>query len=65
MGEPGGLPSTGSHRVRHDCSDAAAAAAAFVGLEPTVVFLPRESMDRAVWGATLHGVSKSQPQLSI
>ena len=26
-GEPGGLPSTGSHRVRHDWSDAAAAAA--------------------------------------
>jgi len=24
-GEPGGLPSIGSHRVRHDCSDAAAA----------------------------------------
>ena len=28
MGEPGGLPSLGSHRVRHDCSDLAAAAAA-------------------------------------
>ena len=26
-GEPGGLPSTGLHRVRHDCSDLAAAAA--------------------------------------
>ena len=25
--EPGGLPSMGSHRVRHDCSDLAAAAA--------------------------------------
>ena len=25
MGEPGGLPSTGSHRVGHDCSDLAAA----------------------------------------
>ena len=24
-GEPGGLPSMGSHRVRHDCSDLAAA----------------------------------------
>ena len=24
-GEPGGLPSTGSHRVGHDCSDLAAA----------------------------------------
>ena len=27
-GEPGGLPSTGSHRVGHDSSDLAAAAAA-------------------------------------
>ena len=27
-GEPGGLPSMGSHRVGHDWSDAAAAAAA-------------------------------------
>ena len=27
--EPGGLPSIGSHRVGHDCSDLAAAAAAF------------------------------------
>ena len=29
MGEPGGLPSVGSHRVGHDWSDAAAAAAAW------------------------------------
>ena len=27
-GEPGGLPSVGSHRVGHDCSDLAASAAA-------------------------------------
>ena len=27
MGEPGGLPSMGSHRVGHDWSDAEAAAA--------------------------------------
>ena len=27
MGEPGGLPSMGLHRVGHDCSDLAAAAA--------------------------------------
>ena len=32
-GEPGGLPSMGSHRVRHDWSDLAAAAA--VDIEPT------------------------------
>ena len=29
-GEPGGLPSMGSHRVRHDWSDLAAAAAAYL-----------------------------------
>ena len=29
-GEPGGLPSMGSHRVRHDCSDLAVAAAAVI-----------------------------------
>ena len=29
MGEPGGLPSLGSHRVRHDWSDLAAAAAVY------------------------------------
>ena len=27
MGNPGGLPSLGSHRVGHDCSDLAAVAA--------------------------------------
>ena len=30
MGEPGGLPSMGSHRVRHDWSDIAAAAASVI-----------------------------------
>ena len=30
MGETGGLPSMRSHRVRHDCSDLAGAAAAAV-----------------------------------
>ena len=33
MGEPGGLPSMGSHRVGHDGSDLAAAAAAAEGKE--------------------------------
>ena len=35
MGEPGGLPSMGSHRVRHDWSDLAAAAGFLIA------FLPR------------------------
>ena len=30
MAEPGGLPSMGSHRVGHDCSDLAAAAAGII-----------------------------------
>ena len=32
MGKPGGLPSMGSHRVGHDWSDLAAAAAAYLGM---------------------------------
>ena len=37
MGEPGGLPSMGSHRVGHDWSDLAAAAAAHCWWECTLV----------------------------
>ena len=33
MGEPGGLPSMGSHRVGHDRSDLAAAAAAAAAIK--------------------------------
>ena len=35
--EPGGLPSIGSHRVGHDLSDLAAAAAQYYGPSPTVI----------------------------
>ena len=43
-GEPGGLPSLGSHRVGHDWSDlAAAAAAAVFHWHPTPVLLPGKS----------------------
>ena len=38
-GEPGGLPSIGSHRVRYDWSDLAAAAAAAAAASPSL--LPR------------------------
>ena len=38
MGEPGGLPSMGSHRVGHDRNDLAAAAAAGI-IIPTVITL--------------------------
>ena len=34
------------------------------GRQPTPVFLPGESMDRRAWEATVHGVEKSQTQLS-
>ena len=40
--EPGGRLSMGSHRVRHDCSDSAAAAAAF-----TLLFFPIKEHRRA------------------
>ena len=47
-GEPGGLPSMGSHRVRHDWSDLAAAAAAAVCIcqsqIPNFSFLPMFSL---------------------
>ena len=38
-GEPGGLPSIGSHRVEHDWSDLAAAAASKVKIEDTIHFM--------------------------
>ena len=44
MGEPGGLPSTGSHRVGHDWSDLAAAAAA---LSYMMVFI--KSCETCLW----------------
>ena len=46
MGEPGGLPSTGPHRVRHDWSDLAAAAAAksFGGKQKVSGLLMAQSM---------------------
>ena len=40
MGEPGGLPSLGSHRVRHDWSNLAAAAAATIFTSPPEVISP-------------------------
>ena len=41
-GEPGGLPSRGSHRVGHDWSDLAAAAAAHTLYHVSLQFLPWE-----------------------
>ena len=45
-GEPGGLPSLGSHRVGHDWSDLAAAAAAYIReSHPVVIFFYLPSHD--------------------
>ena len=33
--------------------------------DPTPEFLPRDFMDRGAWGATVHGVMKSQTQLNM
>ena len=65
--EPGGLPSMGSHRVRHDWSDLAAAAAAvdLLGLWlPSSVPRLENPMDGGAWWAAVLGVAKSQTQLS-
>ena len=51
IGEPGGLLSMGSHRVRHDWSDlaaAAAAAAAAAGFDPSLCPLCRLSLSSTV-----------------
>ena len=37
MGEPGGLPCIGSHRVVHDSSDLAAAAAELLSKDPSEI----------------------------
>ena len=48
-GEPGGLPSMGSHRVRHDWSDLAAAAAAVLCSVPFHFILLHFILDYLVW----------------
>ena len=62
--EPGGLPSMGSHRVGHNSSDLAAAAASELASEkamaPTPVLLPGKSMDGEAWWAAVYGVAQSQ-----
>ena len=49
MMEPGGLPSTGSHRVRHELSDLAAAAAAAAG---NVKKSTEKQRRKEVWGVS-------------
>ena len=61
MEEPGGLPSIGSHRVGHDWSDLAAAAAAG-GAE--VNWLMWDVKNRVMWKLTLPNVD-SQWELAV
>ena len=69
MEEPGGLPSMGSHRVRHNWSDLAAAAAAYMYLHifmyivctcaqlyPTLC----DSMDCSPPGSSVHGIAPTK-----
>ena len=66
--EPGRLPSVGSHRVRHDWRDLAAAAAAVTtngegtgnSLQYSCLKNPR---DRGAWWAAIHGATPSQTRL--
>ena len=69
-GEPGGLPSMGSHRVGHGCSVLAAAAAAagiIIGernSNPLQYSCLENPTDRGAWWTTVHEVAKRQTQLS-
>ena len=68
MGHPGGLPSIGSQRVRHDWSDSATASAGDADLIPGLGRSPgrghgnpllysclENPMDRGAWWAVVHG----------
>ena len=68
-GEPGGLPPMGSHRVGHDWSDLAAAAAASPTSRegngtPLQCSHLENPMDGRAWWAAVHGVAKSRTRLN-
>ena len=70
-GEPGGVPSMGSHRVGHDWSDLAAAAAATATPNSEKAMASHSStlawknpMDGGAWKAAVHGVARSGTRLS-
>ena len=58
--EPGGLLSTGSHRVGHDGSDLACMHALEKEMATTPAFLPGESQGQRSLVAAVYGVAQSQ-----
>ena len=63
-GEPGGLPSMGSHRVRHDWSDLAIAKVFTESVDMNLSKLQEIVKDKGDWHSTVPGVAKSWTQLS-
>ena len=67
-GEPGRLPSKGSHRVGHNWSDLAAAAAAVLYLRegngsPLQCSCLENPRNRGAWWAAVYGVTQSRTRL--
>ena len=62
-GEPGGLPSTGSHRVRHDWSDCMQACIREGNVNPLQSSCLKDPRDRGPWWAAVYGVAQSQTRL--
>jgi len=61
MGEPGGLPSMGSHRVRHNWSDLAAAAY----IHNPIPSYPYRSSENGLMDTAEEGVSETNGESSI
>ena len=64
-GEPGGLPSMGSHRVGHDWSDLAAVAANMSKALKVRIFLRKPFIARHVWLFVTLGAIGHQAPLSV
>ena len=56
-GEPGGLPSMGSHRVGHDWSDLAAANTFKEPISVSILFKSRNQEELSVNSGLLHGIN--------